>query len=78
MQSQPVRSLVLDHYGIYEDALSFCPWLEVAEWFDCRAPKMLEWLGVTERLLKLNSPLILPYFSHEIYSFSYPVSQFGN
>jgi hypothetical protein len=52
-------SLVLDHYGIYEDALSFCPWLEVAEWFDCRGPKdTSEWLGVErETVGKLNSPL---------------------
>ena len=52
-------SLVLDHYGIYEDALSFCPWLEVAEWFDCRGPKdTSEWLGVDrETVGKLNSPL---------------------
>jgi len=52
-------SLVLDHYGIYEDALSFCPWLEVAEWFDCRGPKdTSEWLGIDrETVGKLNSPL---------------------
>jgi len=52
-------SLVLDHYGIYADALNFCPWLEVAEWFDCRGPKdTSEWLGVDrETVGKLNSPL---------------------
>jgi len=52
-------SLVLDHYGIYGDALNFCPWLEVAEWFDCRGPKdTSEWLGVDrETVGKLNSPL---------------------
>ena len=52
-------SLVLNHYGIYDDALSFCPWLEVAEWFDCRGPKdTSEWLGVDrETVGKLNSPL---------------------
>jgi len=52
-------SLVLDHYGIYADALSFCPWLEVAEWFDCRGPKdTSEWLGVDREIVgKLNSPL---------------------
>jgi len=52
-------SLVLDHYRIYEDALSFCPWLEVAEWFDCRGPKdTSEWLGVDREIVgKLNSPL---------------------
>ena len=52
-------SLVLDHYGIYADALNFCPWLEVAEWFDCRGPKdTSEWLGIDrETVGKLNSPL---------------------
>ena len=54
-------SLVLDHYGIYADALSFCPWLEVAEWFDCRGPKdTSEWLGVDREIVgKLNSPIDL-------------------
>ena len=54
-------SLVLDHYEIYEDALSFCPWLEVAEWFDCRGPKdTSEWLGVDREIVgKLNSPIDL-------------------
>ena len=52
-------SLVLNHYGIYEDAVSFCPWLEVAEWFDCRGPKdTANWLGVErETVSMLNSPL---------------------
>jgi len=52
-------SLVLDHYGIYGDALNFCPWLEVGEWFDCRGPKdTSEWLGIDrETVGKLNSPL---------------------
>ncbi len=52
-------SLVLDHYGIYKDALTFCPWLEVAEWFDCRGPKdTAEWLGVERDTVgKLNSPI---------------------
>ncbi len=52
-------SLVLKHLGIYEDAREFCPWLEVAEWFDCRGPKdTAEWLKIDrEPLGKLNSPL---------------------
>ena len=29
-------SLVLQHLGLHEDALHFCDWLEVAEWFDSR------------------------------------------
>jgi hypothetical protein len=52
-------SLVLQYLGIYEDAREFCPWLEVAEWFDCRGPKdTAEWLDVDrDTLAKLNSPL---------------------
>ena len=52
-------SLVLKYLGIYEDAREFCPWLEVAEWFDCRGPNdTAEWLNIDrETLGKLNSPL---------------------
>ncbi|MEM7155119.1 MAG: MYG1 family protein [Myxococcota bacterium] len=52
-------SLVLQHLGIYEDALKFCDWLEVAEWFDSRGPKKTaEWLGVPRRAVsQLNSPI---------------------
>ena len=52
-------SLVLQHLGIYEDAREFCPWLEVAEWFDCRGPKdTAEWLDMDrDTLAKLNSPI---------------------
>ena len=52
-------SLVLQYLEIYEDAREFCPWLEVAEWFDCRGPKdTAEWLDMDrETLAKLNSPL---------------------
>ena len=32
-------SLVLDHLGLYQDALRFCAWLETAEYFDSRGPK---------------------------------------
>ena len=52
-------SLVLRHLGIYEDARSFCDWLEPAEWFDTRGPNVTaKWLG-TDRatLAKLNSPV---------------------
>ncbi len=52
-------SLVLQYLEIYEDAREFCPWLEVAEWFDCRGPKdTAEWLDMDrDTLAKLNSPL---------------------
>lgn len=52
-------SLVLDHLGLYEDALQFCDWLETAEWFDSRGPKKTaEWLGVPRRAIsQLNSPI---------------------
>jgi hypothetical protein len=52
-------SLVLDHLGLYLDALKFCDWLETAEWFDSRGPKKTgEWLGVPRRAIsQLNSPI---------------------
>lgn len=52
-------SLVLDHLGLYKDALQFCDWLETAEWFDSRGPKKTgEWLGVPRRAIsQLNSPI---------------------
>ncbi len=52
-------SLVLSKLGIYEDARSFCPWLEVAEWFDCRGPNdTADWLGLDREVVgKLNSPI---------------------
>ncbi|MGJ8695956.1 MAG: MYG1 family protein [Verrucomicrobiaceae bacterium] len=52
-------SLVLKHFGLYEDAQKFCDWLEVAEWFDTRGPVDTgKWLGVErETLSKLNSPI---------------------
>ena len=52
-------SLVLDHLGLYQDALKFCDWLETAEWFDSRGPnKTGEWLGVPRRAIsRLNSPI---------------------
>ncbi|MDQ8181180.1 MYG1 family protein [Pelagicoccus sp. SDUM812005] len=52
-------SLVLRHYGLYEDAKAFCEWLEPAEWFDCRGPNhTAQWLGVEREVIgKLNSPI---------------------
>lgn len=52
-------SLVLQHYGLYDDAQAFCEWLEPAEWFDCRGPNhTAKWLGVERDIIgKLNSPV---------------------
>lgn len=52
-------SLVLQHLGLYEDAKTFCEWLEPAEWFDCRgANNTAAWLGVDRSIIgKLNSPI---------------------
>lgn len=52
-------SLVLKDLGLYEDARSFCEWLEPAEWFDTRGPfQTAEWLGVDRAVMnKLNSPI---------------------
>jgi len=52
-------SLVLQHLGLYEDALQFCEWLETAEWLDCRGPNnTVKWLGVERNILsKLSSPI---------------------
>ncbi len=52
-------SLVLAHYGLYEDAKRFCEWLEPAEWFDSRGPKKTaEHLGVPRRAIaQLHSPI---------------------
>jgi uncharacterized protein UPF0160 len=52
-------SLVLDHFGLYEDARRFCDWLEPAEWFDSRGPKRTaEMLEVPRRAIsQLNSPI---------------------
>ena len=59
-------SLVLQYLGIYEDAREFCPWLEVAEWFDCRGPKdTAQWLDMDrDTLAKLNSPLDITLFKN--------------
>lgn len=52
-------SLVLQDLGLYEDARSFCEWLEPAEWFDTRGPfATAEWLGVDRSIVnRLNSPV---------------------
>lgn len=52
-------SLVLAHYGLYEDAKTFCDWLEPAEWFDSRGPKKTaEMLGIPRRAVgQLHSPI---------------------
>lgn len=52
-------SLVLQDLGLYEDARSFCEWLEPAEWFDTRGPfATAEWLGVERSIVnQLNSPV---------------------
>ncbi len=52
-------SLVLRHFGLYEDAKAYCEWLEPAEWFDSRGPfATADWLGVDRSLVnRLSSPL---------------------
>jgi len=63
-------SLVLEHLGLYDDALQFCDWLAPAEWFDSRGPtKTAKWLGVPRQAIsQLNSPIdmtLLRRFSQE-------------
>lgn len=52
-------SLVLQHLRLYEDARSFCDWLEPAEWLDTRGPvETSRWLGIgRDTLARLNSPI---------------------
>jgi hypothetical protein len=52
-------SLVLQHLGLYEDALVFCDWLKPAEWFDSRGPNQTaEFLGIERSVIaQLNSPI---------------------
>lgn len=52
-------SLVLQALGLYESARQFCPWLEVAEWFDARGPlATADWLKVDRDTLgRLTSPI---------------------
>ena len=63
-------SLVLKDLGLYEDARSFCEWLEPAEWFDTRGPfETAKWLGVERGIInRLNSPIditMLRRFAHK-------------
>lgn len=52
-------SLVLEHYGLYEDALQFCDWLPTAEHFDSRGPvATAKWLEVPRKAIsQLDSPI---------------------
>lgn len=52
-------SLVLQHLGLYEDALIFCDWLRPAEWFDSRGPNQTaDFLGIERSVIaQLNSPI---------------------
>jgi hypothetical protein len=52
-------SLILQHLGLYEDARTFCEWLEPAEWFDSRGPfATADWLGIERSVVnRLNSPV---------------------
>lgn len=52
-------SLVLQALGLYDDAKTFCDWLEAAEWFDSRGPKRTaEWLGAPRRAIaRMGSPI---------------------
>ena len=52
-------SLVLKSMGLYEEARTFCDWLEPAEWFDTRGPvNTAKWLGIDPgSLSRLNSPI---------------------
>jgi len=59
-------SLLLQSKGLYEDALHFCDWLEVAEWFDSRGPtKTAKFLGVPRKAVsQLNSPIDMTLLAH--------------
>ena len=52
-------SLVLQSLNLYDDARSFCEWLEPAEWLDCLGPvDTAERLGVQRDIInKLLSPM---------------------
>ena len=54
-------SLILQDLGLYDDARSFCDWLETAEWFDCRgANATANWLGVKREIIgRMSSPIEL-------------------
>ncbi|QDS94618.1 hypothetical protein FF011L_33980 [Roseimaritima multifibrata] len=52
-------SLVLQHMGLYEDAVSFCAWLRPAEWLDTLGPnEAAKLMGIPRSALgALNSPV---------------------
>jgi hypothetical protein len=52
-------SLVLLDLGLYDDARTFCDWLEPAEWLDCRGPvDTAKWMGVKREVIdQLVSPI---------------------
>ena len=52
-------SLVLQHFGLYEDARQYCDWLEPAEWLDCRGPvDTAKWMGADRKVMtQLISPI---------------------
>lgn len=52
-------SLILQEFGLYEDARAYCDWLEPAEWLDTRGPmETSKWLCIDrDTLAKLNSPI---------------------
>jgi hypothetical protein len=63
-------SLVLTYLGLYEDAVTFCPWMKTAEWLDARgARQTAEWLEVDPFVVtQLSSPIdfsVLRYFANE-------------
>lgn len=63
-------SLVLRHLDLYEDARSFCDWLEPAEWLDARGPgETAQWMGVDRKVInQFVSPMditLLRRFAHE-------------
>ena len=63
-------SLILRHFGLYEDAQKFCEWLPTLEWFDSKgAISTSKWLDTSfENIRKLNSPIdvsLLKWFASE-------------
>ena len=61
-------SLVLDHIGIYQNALKHLPWLHTVEWFDSRGPtKTAEYLKINTAVIKsLSNPIsqaVMSWFS---------------
>ncbi|QEG21645.1 MYG1 family protein [Mariniblastus fucicola] len=63
-------SLVLQHMGLYDDALSFCAWLRPTEWLDTRGPnETAKLMGIPRQALsELNSPIdvtLLNRFANE-------------